>query len=136
MRLSFRLGDFLAHILPLGSPRFLNPFLCLVELVRLIVRPVTLAVRLMANMRTGHILIGLLGIRAINSSSLMVFPLVFLVGIFYCMFEIVVCIVQGYIFILLPILYADEHPSKSLAVCKRSCVFDFVIGYFKNFNKR
>lgn len=110
IRITFNLTDFLRHLQPSGSPALLNPFLCLIELVSLLVRPLTLAVRLTANLRTGHILIGLLGIGFINSrlySSLFILIL----GRFYFIFEIAVCVIQAYIFRLLPTLYADEHPS-------------------------
>ena len=103
MSITYNLGDFLAHLQPVGSPAFLNPFLCVIELVRLLVRPLTLAVRLTANLRTGHILIALLGTGFIGSS------LVLLGGIFYFMFEMVICMIQAYIFTLLPTLYSDDH---------------------------
>jgi len=93
----------LAHLQPVGSPAFLNPFLCVIELVRLIVRPVTLAVRLTANLRTGHILIALLGTGFMSSVSVLVG------GMFYFMFEMAVCLIQAYIFTLLPTLYSDDH---------------------------
>ena len=109
---SYDLGTLLAHFQPIGSPTFLNPFLCVIELLRNLVRPVTLAVRLTANLRTGHILIGLLGLGFVNR-RLIGMMLVIVLGMFYFMFEIGVCFVQAYIFTLLPTLYSDEHPSDS-----------------------
>lgn len=109
MRISYNLSAFLAHLQPSGSPAVLSPFLCLIELVRLIVRPLTLSVRLTANLRTGHILIGLLGVGFINS-GLGASLLILFVGVFYTMFEFAVCFIQAYIFTLLPGLYIDEHP--------------------------
>lgn len=109
IRLSFNAPSFVSHLQPLGSPSLLNPFLCIIELVRLLVRPLTLAVRLTANLSTGHILIGLLGGRFIRSIVPINFFVLFL-GIFYFIFEIGVCVIQAYIFTLLPTLYSDEHP--------------------------
>ena len=110
--LVYNLPAFLAHLQPIGSPRLLNPFLCLIELVSLLVRPLTLAVRLTANLRTGHILIALLGSGFISVPGLgRLFVLV--LGVFYFLFEMGVCVIQGYIFTLLPTLYADEHPYAS-----------------------
>lgn len=103
IRIRYNLGDFLAHLQPLGSPAPLNPFLCAIELVSLIVRPLTLAVRLTANLRTGHILMALLG------TGFMYQPWVVVLGIFYCIFEIAVCVIQAYIFTLLPTLYSEDH---------------------------
>lgn len=108
----YDLGSLLAHFQPIGSPAFLNPFLCLIELVRNLVRPITLAVRLTANLRTGHILIRLLGLGFINSRIIGI-RLIISLGLFYFIFEIGVCFVQAYIFTLLPTLYADEHPRES-----------------------
>ena len=109
MRLTYSFPSFLAHLQPLGSPSALNPFLCLIELVSLLVRPLTLAVRLTANLSTGHILMALLGAGFVGIPLLGEFLLLCL-GLFYFMFEIGVCVIQGYIFTLLPTLYSDEHP--------------------------
>lgn len=57
----FNFYDVVGHFLPRGAPALLNPFLVLVETVRIMVRPITLSVRLSANMRAGHIILGLLG---------------------------------------------------------------------------
>jgi len=76
------------------------------------VRPITLSVRLAANIGAGHIVIGLVGtylvggifsLRAVSSGCL------FLVESFYFVFEVGICLVQGYIFSLLLVLYSDEH---------------------------
>jgi F0F1-type ATP synthase membrane subunit a len=47
------------RILPLNSPNGLAPFLSIVELVRILVRPITLSFRLLANIRAGHVLLTL-----------------------------------------------------------------------------
>lgn len=109
MSITYDLGSFLAHLQPIGSPAALNPFLCVIELVRLLVRPITLAVRLTANLSTGHILIALLGVGFVNS-GLVTGAVILFLGIFYFIFEIGVCLIQAYIFTLLPTLYLDEHP--------------------------
>lgn len=105
-------GSFVALLLPAGAPGLLNPFLVLVERVRLLVRPVTLSVRLAANMGAGHIVLSLLGSYLRRGffcySGGVVFRMV-LVGSFYFLFEVGICIIQAYIFFLLLNLYADEH---------------------------
>lgn len=107
----YDVGSFLSHLQPIGSPALLNPFLCIIELVRLLVRPITLSVRLTANLSTGHILMALLGVGFVGSGGLGRLVILF-VGIFYFMFEMGVCFIQAYIFTLLPTLYADEHPGE------------------------
>lgn len=108
----FDLGSFLAALLPVGAPSVLNPFLIVVETVSLLVRPVTLAVRLAANIGAGHIVLCLLG-RYLSSgffcySRVSVF-LIRIVGVFYFLFEVGICLIQSYIFFLLLNLYGDEH---------------------------
>lgn len=110
IRVSFNFPATVAHLVPLGSLWYLTPFLCVVELLSILIRPFTLAVRLTANLRTGHILIALMGGGMVSSPFIMRL-LVTVVGIMYCLFEIAVCTIQGYIFALLPTLYTDEHPS-------------------------
>lgn len=110
IRSSFNLNNYLSHFQPIGSPAPLNPFLCLIELVRNLVRPITLAVRLAANLRTGHIMLTLLG-TAFTKASLIMLPIILILGTFYTIFEIAICIIQTYIFTLLPTLYTDDHPT-------------------------
>lgn len=100
---------FFSHLQPLGAPVFLSPFLCLIELVRIVVRPLTLCVRLTANLSTGHILVGLLGSGFVFRNFSLGLLILFIVT-FYFLFELGVCFVQAYIFTLLPTLYLDEHP--------------------------
>nr|YP_011014788.1 ATP synthase 6 [Membranipora villosa]WQB41561.1 ATP synthase 6 [Membranipora villosa] len=106
--------SFLAHLVPSGSPAPLAPFLVLIETVSITVRPITLAVRLTANIMTGHIIMTLLSeadSSLISHSTTMMLLLMALV-MAYFMFEMAVCLVQAYIFTLLPVLYMDEHTEK------------------------
>ncbi|WP_369011417.1 F0F1 ATP synthase subunit A [Pseudophaeobacter profundi] len=49
------------HLLPVGTPPILIPFIVIIESIRNIIRPRSLAVRLRANIIAGHLLIRLLG---------------------------------------------------------------------------
>ena len=51
----------LAHLVPLGTPAPLMPFMVVIEVIRNLIRPITLSVRLAANMIAGHLLLTLLG---------------------------------------------------------------------------
>ncbi|WP_414887680.1 F0F1 ATP synthase subunit A, partial [Sphingomonas sp. Leaf339] len=51
----------LAHLVPQGTPPVLIPFIVCIETIRNIIRPLTLAVRLSANIIAGHLLLTLLG---------------------------------------------------------------------------
>ena len=111
-RLLWRPSGFFSHFLPSGAPSFLNPFLVLVETISVSVRPITLSVRLAANIGAGHIVIGLVGTYFRGSfflDSFASFVLLFFVERFYFIFEFGICLVQAYIFSLLLVLYSDEH---------------------------
>lgn len=101
-RVSYDLKRFLSHLAPEGAPLPLIIFLVLVEVVSRLIRPITLAIRLTANISAGHILIALLGGAR---------PAVWGLGVLYFLFEFAICGVQAYIFFFLLQLYADEHPA-------------------------
>lgn len=102
---------FLTHLLPPGAPTWLNPALTLIETLRIIVRPITLSFRLAANIRAGHIIMGLIGVYlSVNLfSSPLLGGTLFLLQIGYIIFEVGICLIQGYVFSLLISLYADDH---------------------------
>lgn len=101
-----------ANLLPRGAPTWLNPALILIETIRILVRPITLTVRLAANISAGHIVLGLIGlycaasIETISSTTIVLI----LLQIGYILFEFGICFIQAYIFFLLLSLYSDEHP--------------------------
>lgn len=105
-------SSFLARLLPGGAPGWLNPFLVLVETVRILVRPVTLSFRLAANISAGHIVLTLIGVYARSAffSSFFIFLFLIMIQLFYIIFEIGICLIQRYIFCLLASLYRDDHP--------------------------
>lgn len=105
-------SSFAAHLLPAGAPDWLNPFLVLIETIRICLRPITLSFRLAANIRAGHIVLGLIAIylsrRIFNPSLSTIF--LFITQVFYTLFEVGICLIQAYIFCLLLTLYSDDHP--------------------------
>lgn len=94
------------HLVPLGTPGILIPFIVCIETIRNLIRPGSLAVRLTANIIAGHLLITLLGDRAIDSGFYINFIL--LVQILLMLFESAVCIIQSYVFTVLRTLYSRE----------------------------
>nr|YP_010360273.1 ATP synthase F0 subunit 6 [Nassarius gregarius]UNQ32889.1 ATP synthase F0 subunit 6 [Nassarius gregarius] len=102
-----------AGLLPMGAPAPLNPFLVIIETVSIMVRPITLSVRLTANMSAGHIVLTLIG-NYLTASFFMssIFSMIFLLSIqvLYTVFEFGISLIQAYIFCLLITLYSDEHP--------------------------
>nr|YP_009262622.1 ATP synthase F0 subunit 6 [Elysia ornata]ANI87288.1 ATP synthase F0 subunit 6 [Elysia ornata] len=98
-----------AHLAPAGAPGALIPFLVFVETVSTLIRPLTLTVRLIANISAGHIVMSLISNCLTSVSMLKMVPLL-MVNVGYTLFEVFVCVVQAYIFSLLMKLYAEEHP--------------------------
>nr|ADM67892.1 ATP synthase F0 subunit 6 [Caligus rogercresseyi] len=96
-----------SHLVPEGSPSGLIPLLVLIELISNLIRPLTLSVRLMANMVAGHLLLSLIGGGA-SLDSLMIVMLV-LFGLFMMlMLELGVSLIQSYVFMLLSALYVKD----------------------------
>nr|AXA45373.1 ATP synthase F0 subunit 6 [Inquisitor sp. MNHN IM 2013-18505] len=109
----FNPSSVVAGLLPMGAPAPLNPFLVIIETVSIMVRPITLSVRLTANMSAGHIVLTLIG-NYLTASMFMssVFSMLILLSIqvLYTIFEFGIGLIQAYIFCLLITLYSDEHP--------------------------
>ena len=99
-----------AHIVPQRTPGALIPFIVLIETVSNVIRPLTLAVRLIANIVAGHLLITLLGNQTAVASNL---TLLFLIvtQIILLTLESAVAIIQSYVFAVLSTLYASEITS-------------------------
>ena len=80
-------------------------------MVRIIARPVTLSVRLVANISAGHIVLTL--ISGYSSfflcSSFIKFFIILPTQVGYIIFELGVCLIQAYIFCLLLSLYREDH---------------------------
>lgn len=98
-----------AHFAPSGAPGALAPLLIVIETASLLIRPITLSVRIIANIRAGHIVIGLIA-STFASATLARLPFVFIAHIGYNIFEVFVCGIQAYVFTLLVKLYGEEHP--------------------------
>lgn len=97
----------LAHIVPLGTPPVLIPFIVLIETIRNLIRPGTLAVRLAANIIAGHLLLVLLGNQGPSlASPLLVILLI--TQILLLTLESAVAIIQSYVFAVLATLYSRE----------------------------
>jgi len=108
-RFTHRSKKTIGHLLPDNAPILLNPFLVLIESIRIIIRPLTLRFRLAANITAGHVVISLISLFSIRS-KIKPFILIIILSIRYILFEIIICIIQAYIFCLLISLYRNDHP--------------------------
>nr|UOH96738.1 ATP synthase protein 6 [Hoplopleura pacifica] len=108
--MSVSLEKVLAHLCPEGVEGLMGVFLVIIETVSLFIRPLSLGVRLMANLTAGHMIMALcesgfgLYTLGIGYSSLSLIALCFI-----SLFEVAVAIVQAYIFVSLVFLYWEEH---------------------------
>jgi len=97
----------LAHLVPLGTPGILMPFIVLIETISNVIRPGTLAVRLAANIIAGHLLLVLLGNQGPSLSSSLLRILV-VTQILLLTLERAVAVIQSYVFAVLATLYSRE----------------------------
>ena len=98
---------FLTLFLPHGTPLWLAPLMIVIELFTYLARPISLSLRLAANMMAGHVLLKVI---AGFTISLMIYlkflsiPLmVILIG-----FEILIAVLQAYIFTILSCMYLND----------------------------
>jgi len=97
----------LSHLLPQGTPVVLMSFIVIIELTRNIIRPITLCVRLTANLIAGHLLITLLG-NALSRLRVLPNILTTPVSLTLSILESAVACIQAYVFITLVTLYTTE----------------------------
>nr|YP_010968410.1 ATP synthase F0 subunit 6 [Capila neolineata]WNO18752.1 ATP synthase F0 subunit 6 [Capila neolineata] len=95
------------HMIPQGTPKILMPFMVMIETISNIIRPGTLAVRLMANMMAGHLLLTLLSSTGISMSNYFIILLIFL-QILLLILESAVAVIQSYVISILSTLYSSE----------------------------
>ena len=96
-----------AHLVPLGTPIVLIPFMVLIESISNIIRPITLSVRLAANLTAGHLLLILLGESMVNNRILIIIT-VTAAQFALITLEAAVAVIQAYVFATLSTLYARE----------------------------
>lgn len=97
----------LAHLVPQSTPNALMSFIVIIETIRNIIRPLTLAVRLSANIIAGHLLITLLGNQTSNAYFITLYILL-ATQIILLTLESAVAIIQSYVFAVLSSLYSSE----------------------------
>jgi F-type H+-transporting ATPase subunit a len=99
-------GKFFALFVPPGVPWLLMPIMIPIELLSYLSRPVSLAVRLFANMMAGHTMLKVFGSFTVVLGLLGIAPLainVALVG-----FEFLVSFLQAYVFTILTCIYLHD----------------------------
>jgi F-type H+-transporting ATPase subunit a len=98
---------FLGILVPPGTPGWLLPLMIPIELVSQLARPVSLAVRLFANMTAGHTILGVLFGLAIGG-GLLIGWLPFTFTIAMNALEVGIAFIQAYIFTVLTCVYLGD----------------------------
>ncbi len=101
------IGGFFHMFLPSGVPAFMAPVIFVIEFFSFLIRPVTLSVRLFANMVAGHVLLKVVA-GFIISLGVIFGTLPFLFSVVMTGFELFVAVLQAYIFAILVCAYIAE----------------------------
>lgn len=110
-------AKFLRLFAPSGIPILLMPLMIVIEIISFLSRPVSLAIRLCANMFAGHFILKLFAGFAVSmvaagsfTGVLSILPLAGNVAVFF--YELLVAFLQAYIFAILSCIYLSDaiHP--------------------------
>jgi len=87
----------LSHFLPLGIEGLLKLFIPVLELIGVLIRPMTLAIRLATNISCGHVVLLIFRFFAFNIANYLVISIrILLFGLYFI--EFLVCAIQAYVF--------------------------------------
>jgi F-type H+-transporting ATPase subunit a len=104
---------FFTYFAPKGAPAALMPLIVLIEVVSYLSRPVSLSMRLFANMMAGHMILAVFASFAVVLGSLGAVGLLgavipFAVNIPLIGFELLVACLQAYVFAILTCIYLHD----------------------------
>ena len=110
-RIQIHKRKFISILTPQGCPLLLAPFLILIETTRYFTRAISLGIRLAANISAGHLLLTILSRFSFNILCsrlyyIRIFPLIILR--FITLLEIIVALIQAYVFTLLSTIYLSD----------------------------
>lgn len=98
---------YLSLFLPKGTPVLMAPLMILIELMSYLIRPVSLSLRLAANMTAGHVAMKVIAYLTFAGGVLYgAFPFLFLCV--FTGFEIFIAVLQAYIFSILTCVYLRD----------------------------
>ncbi len=101
---------FFSLFFPHGAPIVSAPVLIPIEIISYFSRPISLSVRLFANMTVGHVLLKVIGGGVVGLGSFFIIPgllpFAFLVAI--TMLEVMIAVIQAYVFAILTCVYLND----------------------------
>ena len=105
--------QFFSLFLPAGVPWWLVPLILPIEIMSFLTRPITLSVRLFANMIAGHIMLKVfagfsVGMMTLGATGLLagILPMIF--NSVMIAFELLVAFLQAYVFAILSCIYLKD----------------------------
>jgi F-type H+-transporting ATPase subunit a len=110
-------AHFLHLFTPSGVPGWLLPFITIIEVISFLSRPISLSLRLFANMLAGHIALKVFGgfvvsLGAAGGFLAVLAPLPLLMAVALTALEFLVSFLQAYVFTVLTCIYLNDalHP--------------------------
>ena len=97
---------FFSFFVPPGAPKLMWPLLIPIEVISYLSRPISLSVRLFANMLAGHTLLKVFAGFVVALGAAGVVPLLFIVAL--TGLEILIAFLQAYVFTILTCLYIND----------------------------
>jgi F-type H+-transporting ATPase subunit a len=97
---------FFTYFLPPDTPLYMAPLLVPIEIISYLARPVTLALRLFANMMAGHTMLHVFAGFVILLGIFGIAPLAVIVALY--VLELLVALLQAYVFAILTCLYLND----------------------------
>lgn len=104
---------FFSIFLPPGVPLVMSPLIIAIEVISFLIRPVTLSVRLFANMMAGHILMKVIAgfavaFLSIGAAGMALGILPTLFNVILIGFELLIAFLQAYVFTILCCIYLKD----------------------------
>lgn len=97
---------FFSFFFPAGAPLAMAPLIIPIEIVSYLARPLTLAIRLFANMMAGHTMLAVFGGFAIALGYFFFLPVLADIALYGL--EVIVAALQAYVFAILTVLYLRD----------------------------
>lgn len=104
--------EFFSFFLPSGVPLYMTPFLVIIELISYIFRVISLSIRLVANIVSGHILLKLImgfifNMLSKGSFFFLAFSCIVLISALICL-EFAIALLQAYVYLVLCAIYLKD----------------------------
>jgi len=101
---------YLSYFAPAGAPMWLMPLMIPLEVISYLIRPISLSVRLFANMVAGHVMLAVIGGFVVALGG--IFPLLGIVPLasipLIFALEVLVALLQAYVFAILTCIYLND----------------------------